>query len=253
MITAVTLYSTSRAFMQSLKLLHKIVAEPLRYLGRPMGTKTPKDFNFDPTSTAQLKEVNQDKDRLIEAMLPNVAFDGWAPSARRLAAEAIDMPQIYAEELFPHSSAMIDHFSDWVDRRMLDEIRAEENFETLRIRDKIRRAVEIRIEILTPHKEAFRRAFGYLALPQHVAEGHKISWRACDQIWKAAGDRSEDYNYYTKRGLLSTVIASTMLCWLDDDSENFVETRAFLERRIDEVLKIGGAFGKLMSKFLKKD
>lgn len=205
-----------------------------------------------PELSAQEQAVEGDKKRLFEEILPNVAFDGWGQGSLKMAAERLEIPVIYAEELFPNTDEMIRYFGQWVDQKMIENIDLE-TYQSLRIRDKVKFAVEKRLEILSPHKEAFRRAFGYVSLPQNIALGHKMTWQTCDQIWKLAGDRSEDYNYYTKRGLLEPVLGATMLYWLSDETEDFEPTRDFLGRRLEDVLKIGGAFGKLLSKFKSQE
>jgi ubiquinone biosynthesis protein COQ9 len=94
-----------------------------------------------------------------------------------------------------------------------------------------------RVEVINPHKEALRRAQAILAQPQNAMTAAKLAWRAADRMWRIAGDRSTDFNHYTKRGILSALYMSTMLVFLDDDGEELASTRGFLERRIDDVMK----------------
>jgi len=86
-------------------------------------------------------------------------------------------------------------------------------------------------------REAVRRALAILAMPQNVPLGFRISWRTADLMWRLAGDASTDFNHYTKRMTLGAVYASTLLAWLDDQSEGWSETAAFLDRRIGDVMK----------------
>ena len=108
----------------------------------------------------------------------------------------------------------------------------------LRMHEKIMLAVEIRLNALGPHREAVRRGLTCLALPTQAALGARLLYRTVDDIWYVAGDRSADFSFYTKRGLLAGVVASTTLYWLDDSSEDFADTHAFLERRIDDVMRL---------------
>ncbi|MFV0358937.1 COQ9 family protein, partial [Tropicimonas sp.] len=62
-------------------------------------------------------------------------------------------------------------------------------------------------------------------------------WRSADMIWTALGDSSDDINWYSRRASLSAVYSATVLYWLGDDSEGNVATWAFLDRRIDGVLR----------------
>ena len=111
----------------------------------------------------------------------------------------------------------------------------------LRIREKIALAVELRLKVLEPHREAVRRGLSWLAMPQNAMFGTRLLCRTVDDSWYAIGDRSVDFSFYTKRGLLAGVVGSTTLFWLDDDSEDGAETSAFLDRRIGDVMKIRGA------------
>jgi len=69
-------------------------------------------------------------------------------------------------------------------------------------------------------------------------------WRSADRFWAKAGDTATDYNRYTKRALLSGVIASTTLFWLTDNSEEHAASWAFLDSRIENVLAMGKRLGK---------
>ena len=103
---------------------------------------------------------------------------------------------------------------------------------------------------MLPHREAVRRGLTFLSLPQNAGLALKILYDSVDEIWRAIGDRSTDYNFYSKRLLLAGVYSATLLYWLDDRSDGQQDTKAFLERRINEVLKVGGRFGKAMSRIL---
>jgi ubiquinone biosynthesis protein COQ9 len=90
---------------------------------------------------------------------------------------------------------------------------------------------------MAPAREAARSALSILAMPQNVALALKIGWRSADLMWRLAGDTATDYNHYTKRLILSGVYASTLLAWLDDQSEGWIETGAFLDRRLADVMR----------------
>ena len=107
----------------------------------------------------------------------------------------------------------------------------------MKIREKIRSLVWRRLEIMGPAREAVRRALAILAMPQNVPLALRIGWRTADLMWRIAGDTSTDFNHYTKRMTLGAVYGSTLLVWLDDQSEGWSETAAFLDRRIDDVMR----------------
>src|SRR5258705_8461395 len=98
--------------------------------------------------------------------------------------------------------------------------------------------------MMGPAHEAVRRGLAILAMPQNVPLAFRISWRTADLMWRIAGDTSTDFNHYTKRMTLGAVYASTLLAWLEDQSEGWSETADFLDRRLHGVLK----FDKFISK-----
>ncbi|MDJ0937671.1 MAG: COQ9 family protein [Kiloniellales bacterium] len=189
-------------------------------------------------------DIESTRRRLLDATLNHVPFDGWTMTALQRAAADLDLDAATAVNAFPGGAAeLIAFHSAEADRRMLDALQPLD-LPGMRVRDRIAAAVRLRLEQNTAHREAIRRALAFLALPQNGPLGLKCLYRTVDAMWYAAGDTSTDYNFYTKRLLLSGVYSSTLLFWLNDESEDFAETWAFLSRRIDEVLKIGGNLGK---------
>jgi ubiquinone biosynthesis protein COQ9 len=74
-------------------------------------------------------------------------------------------------------------------------------------------------------------------MPQNIATGTRLAWRAADRMWRLAGDHATDFAHYTKRLTLAGVYGATLLVLLDDESEGLAETRAFLDRRIENVMR----------------
>ena len=168
----------------------------------------------------------------------NAVFDGWTDAAVVAAAGAQGVEPAQAKLAVPKDQAgKIDLYVRGVDRALADHF-TPERLEGLKIREKIRAIVWKRLEIMEPAREAVRRALSILAMPQNVPTALKIGWRTADVMWRIAGDTSTDYNHYTKRVMLCGVYASTLLVWLDDQTDGWVETASFLDRRIDDVMKI---------------
>jgi ubiquinone biosynthesis protein COQ9 len=115
----------------------------------------------------------------------------------------------------------------------------------MKVRQRIKLLVEAWLEALEAHREGLRRALAILAAPPNLRRAAKMGWRAADRMWRLAGDTATDYNHYTKRTLLSGVYGSTISVFLDDESENFVETRAFLDRRIENIMQFEKAKAKI--------
>lgn len=174
---------------------------------------------------------------LLDAALPNVAFDGWSEATFREAVAATDISMDSARALFPRGAVDLAlYFHTSGDAAMVDAIAAAD-MSDLRFRDKVALAVRMRLEAIED-KEAVRRAATLFALPHHAGDSAKALWGTADAIWSALGDTSDDLNWYTKRATLSGVYASTVLYWLGDDSLDHADTWAFLDRRIDEVMQI---------------
>lgn len=178
------------------------------------------------------------KRKLLAAALAHVVFDGWSRALLARTAEEAGIAAGEAARAFPGGA--IDMVEFWIretDQRMLEKL-ARADMTRLKIRERIHRAVLARLEPLASHREALRRALALLALPQHAPKGLASLYRTVDAIWNAAGDTSTDWNFYSKRFLLAGVYSSTLLFWLDDRSEDFRDTRAFLDRRISDVMQI---------------
>jgi ubiquinone biosynthesis protein COQ9 len=179
----------------------------------------------------------EQRDRLLQAALVHVPFDGW--SRRSLLAGAADLgiePGM-ARRLFPRAGDdLLVQVERWADRQMLARVGA---LEGLRVRDRIAALVRARLEALGPHREAMRRATAARVLPSNGFAACGSLWRSVDLMWSAAGDDARDASYYTKRSLLAAVWTSTFLFWLDDRSPDFQDTWAFLDRRIENVMQIG--------------
>jgi ubiquinone biosynthesis protein COQ9 len=183
-------------------------------------------------------EMNLDELRAALAPLipANAVFDGWSDTALAMAASELGVPEGRARLCFPGGAPqMIDAWFDAIDIAMAKAYPLE-RISKLKIRERIRDLVLFRIETVNPHKEALRRALAILAQPQNAMGAAKLAWRSADRMWRIAGDRATDFNHYTKRGILSALYMSTLLVYLDDDSDSLATTRGFLDRRIDDVM-----------------
>jgi ubiquinone biosynthesis protein COQ9 len=176
--------------------------------------------------------------QLALAVGENAVFDGWTRQAVDSAARQLGVDPVQARLAMPKTqSGMIDLYIQEVDRG-LEAYFTPERLAKLKIRDKIRALIWRRLEFMGPAREAVRRALAILAMPQNLPLALRVSWRTADLMWRIAGDTSTDFNHYTKRMTLGAVYGSTLLVWLDDKSEGWTETAAFLDRRIGDVMKI---------------
>ena len=194
--------------------------------------------------------IGETRDKLLAAALAHVPFDGWSGRALQAGAADLGLEPALAANAFPGGPAeLLEAFSTEIDRRMLVELEGRD-LKSLKHRQRIGTAVRARLELLAPQREAVRRGLSFLALPRNAALGIRCLYRTVDAIWHAAGDTSTDYNFYTKRMLLAGVYSATLLFWLNDESEGFAATWAFLDRRLAEVVKIGGGLGRALGGLL---
>ena len=177
------------------------------------------------------------KAAVLEAALPHVPLDGFTDKVLAEAAAEAGINKISLARLFPDGPlSLVEAFSDNIDAEMEKRL-AKLKLAQMKIRDRIKTAVETRLELLKPNKDAARRAAAFLTLPPHAAMGAKLLYRTVDTIWRAIGDTSTDFNFYTKRAILAAVYSSTLMRWFTDDSEDETATREFLAHRIDNVMQ----------------
>lgn len=185
---------------------------------------------------------------LAPAIASNAAFDGWGDAARDMAAEGGGIDRDVARLAFPGGAVdMIDAWFAAIDTRMAAAL-PPERLAAMKIRARITALVEARLDAVAPEREALRRAIAVLALPANVARAARLAWRSVDTMWRLAGDAATDYNHYTKRATLLGVYASTISVFLDDESGGQADTRAFLARRIDGLMR----FEKAKAGFLRR-
>ena len=181
--------------------------------------------------------LEQLRRRLALAVGENAVFDGWTKAAVDSAAAQLGVDPVQARLAMPKTQAgMIDVYIQEVDRA-LEAWFTPKRLAGLKIREKIRSMIWHRLEMMGPAREAVRRGLAILAMPQNLPLAVRLSWRSADLMWRIAGDTSTDFNHYTKRMTLGAVYGSTLLVWLDDQSEGWTETAAFLDRRIDDVMQ----------------
>lgn len=178
------------------------------------------------------------RDRLVLAAVRHAASEGWVPAAIRAGAAEIGIDEIEARRILRGGPrALFRAFNDWADARMAAALDSGGDRRP-RLSERVERAVLARFQALEPYRESVRRGVAFAGLPQNAALAIACYGRTVDRIWRAAGDRSHDFNFYTKRALLAGVLGSTTLVWLDDRSEGGGFTRAFLRRRLADVLRI---------------
>lgn len=189
-------------------------------------------------------------DELRLALAPLIAdaaaFDGWSGAAVESAARALGADARVAALAFPGGA--MDLIAAWiapVDAAMR-QAHAAPSLAMLPVRERIRTLVRFRLDRLHGREEALRRALSVMAMPQNAATSLRLGWNSADAMWRLAGDIATDYNHYTKRAILAGVYAATLAVFAGDESAGKADTLAFLDRRIEEVLRFEKAKAQLL-------
>jgi ubiquinone biosynthesis protein COQ9 len=174
------------------------------------------------------------------------AFDGWSAAAVTAAAAEHGICEATAQLVYPGGT--MDMIAAWIARIDADMAKAlpAERIGNLPIRERIRALVQFRLDALGGREEALRRALAVMAMPQNLARAARLAWHSADAMWRLAGDTATDYNHYTKRATLGVLYTSTLLVLVDDTSEGKADTRAFLDRRIEGVMRFEKAKARLL-------
>ena len=176
-------------------------------------------------------------------------FDGWSDAALDMAVEQAGADADVARLAF--KGGAMDMIAAWIETIDLAMAAAlpPETLAAMKIRERIRALVQFRLDAVVGQEEALRRALAIMAMPQNAATALRTGWHSADVMWRLAGDTATDYNHYTKRTILAGIYGATLAVFIDDDSEGKADTAAFLERRIDGVMR----FEKAKAKWLNPD
>ncbi|MGI8942987.1 MAG: COQ9 family protein [Qipengyuania sp.] len=202
-------------------------------------------------AVADPREMTLDELRLhLAPLIADAAvFDGWSDTALEMAAEQVGVDPDVAKLAYKGGPMqMVCAWIETIDRAMADALPADTLAE-MKIRERVRSLVQFRLDAAAGREEALRRALAILAMPQNAPRALKTGWRSADAMWRLAGDTATDYNHYTKRAILASIYGATLAVFVEDESEDKAETRAFLDRRIEGVMK----FEKAKAKWFGQD
>ena len=190
---------------------------------------------------AEQKTHDHIPDHIIEAILNHIPFDGWSMASLNMAAADCGLSEAEIHSLFPAGIAdAIAAYGAYTDKNMITAFHGQgaADIAAMPVHMKIRSLILLRLEQAAQNKEVVRRTLAVLAWPQHTKLAAQLLYNTVDEIWRAAGDTSTDYNFYTKRATLSAVYSATLLAFLSDNSADLAKTEAFLDRRLADVAKL---------------
>ena len=169
--------------------------------------------------------------QVLDAALTITATQGWTWPSVRAAGKAAGLSAAETELLLPHGPAdLAALLSRRHDARALAAL---PDPATLKIRERIRAAVEARIDAAAQDEAAVRRWSGYLSLPLNFTLGLKLLWESADALWRWAGDTATDENHYSKRAILSGILATALAIRLSSGRE---AAMTFVDARIENVM-----------------
>lgn len=198
----------------------------------------------------QMADLTLDELRL--AIAPEIAaaavFDGWSDAALAHAAEDSGVMPEVARLAFPGGA--IDMIAGWIETidAAMAEALPQEELSQMKIRERIRALVAFRLQAVAGQEESLRRALAIMAMPQNAPRALKLGWHSADVMWRLAGDTATDYNHYTKRAILASIYAATLAVFVDDESAGKAATHAFLNRRIEGVMKFEATKAKWLGR-----
>lgn len=176
-------------------------------------------------------------DDLLDAILPEIPFDGWTDAAFDAAARHCDLSAAQARALAPRGALdLAVQYHRRGDAHMVQAMQ-EADLSEMRYSEKVAHAIWLRLQAIDS-PEAVQRATALFALPHLAPLGARLIWSTADAIWTVLGDNSDDVNWYSKRATLSAVWSSVLLYWLGDSSDGKSATRTFIDRRIDDVMRV---------------
>lgn len=186
--------------------------------------------------------------QLAPAIADAAAFDGWTAEAVTQAADMAGVDRDLAAFAFREGQmAMISAWIGHVDAEMERSTPAS-SLTGLPIRERIRRLVMARLDAVTGREEALTRALAIMALPANLAAATRLGWHSADAMWRLAGDTASDYNHYTKRAILAGIYAATLHVFAREKDPEKPETRAFLDRRIEGIIRFEKAKAQVLRK-----
>ncbi|MBN8828131.1 MAG: COQ9 family protein [Sphingobacteriia bacterium] len=184
-------------------------------------------------------EIERERQKIVEIATTIIPFEGWTEHALKLSMKKADIDPNLISIYFPNKLISVyEKLLEIIDYKHTSSLDFE-YLKSLKVREKIFYLIKTRLEISKKYKETLKTGSSLLSLPSNTLRGSKKLWLSVDKIWKLAGDNSLDFNYYSKRIILSAVYASTLLYWFEDYSEAQKDTIIFLQNRIDDALKFG--------------
>jgi ubiquinone biosynthesis protein COQ9 len=182
--------------------------------------------------------IEKEKMLILTDFLKNAPFDRWSYSNLKKSSEDCGFSISYAELLFPKGiRGLTQYFHQLINNKMEEEYL--KGPVPKKISEKISRLIELKLKAYNSHRLAIPFLMQYNLIPLNICQSQIFVWQSCSRMWYLAGDKSTDYNHYTKRALLEYVYTSSIMFWLSDESADYIDTKNFIDTKIKQVLSIG--------------
>ena len=175
---------------------------------------------------------------VVKATLLHVPFDGWTKKTVKFALNELNLDENDFDGMFPDGiEGLVKFYLQNSDNIMVADykkISAKPKPTHL----KIKKLIILKLSNSIDNKDVIRKTLIWLSKPNNSALAVNSLYNTVDLMWRTAGDISTDFNFYTKRMILSGVYTSTLLAFLGDESFDMDKTEKFLDRRLNDISKI---------------
>jgi ubiquinone biosynthesis protein COQ9 len=183
----------------------------------------------------------ENKQKIISKFIELLQFEGWSNNTLEKAAKECGFDSGYLSIIYPGGiSEFTNEFITECNDAAL-KVALDDNFAKLRTTQKVEEIIYRRIG--TYHNvlgsiDNVRKFVGYCGNPVNVPGSLRNIYSFSSDVWYLLGDKSTDFNYYTKRISLSAIYTKCMLYSLSDKSDNLTQTKKYIQKSIDGLMKI---------------
>jgi len=187
---------------------------------------------FDESPDPENLHVN-----ILESSLQKVKTFGWTVEALSTGAEENGLPGI-AHGMFPDGPVeLVNYFIEKCNIEMIQKL-SSMNLQQVTMKERLRTILQMRLEMLLPYSSNWSQALSVMGQPQNLPKSLHGLALLIDEILHQCGDKSTDFDWYTKRALVTGIYVTTELYLLTDATRNKQDTWDYLDRRIDDFLRM---------------
>ena len=176
------------------------------------------------------------QDKLANLFIQEVPKFGWSRETLLYCAKKQKLSTPNLALMFPSFEYDVLKYLIAQNNSLVEKNYNSFNNNRLKTRDKIKTIMELKFDSNAYLKDALPEMLKFLLRPGNIFMSIKMLHQNSDFIWNLAGDKSNDFNYYSKRGLLSMVYLATLIYWLNDKSNKGIGTKNFISKSVDGIV-----------------